>query len=265
MGSTGRSKGKWESKKKGDSVKVFASTDIGRCRESNQDCFYYSTESVGNLPNLFLVADGMGGHNAGDYASKCTVVHMVSLIDAELIRTPVQILHNVIRKVNRLLIEQAYMDASLRGMGTTLVAATIVRDELVVANIGDSRLYVIEDTIRQITKDHSYVEEMVRLGRMERGCEEYRKKKNIITRAIGANSTIQADYFHVPLQEDSQILICTDGLTNMVDDEAIRQIVQSDAPIEERGSRLIALANENGGMDNITVVLIDRKERDTSC
>ena len=105
----------------------------------------------------------------------------------------------------------------------------------------------------------------MRLGRMERGCEEYRKKKNIITRAIGANSTIQADYFHVPLQEDSQILICTDGLTNMVDDEAIHQIVQSDAPIEERGSRLIALANENGGMDNITVVLIDRKERDTSC
>lgn len=243
---------------KGDFVEAFADTDIGLCRSTNQDDFYCSIEPVGNLPNLFMVADGMGGHNGGDFASHCAIEGMTAMIRADLLKTPVQIFYNAIRRVNRILIEKSYLDVSLKGMGTTLVAATIVKDELVVANVGDSRLYVIEDGIKQITEDHSYVEEMVRKGRMERNSAEYLEKKNMITRAIGVHSTVHPDFFHVPLAEGSQILLCSDGLTNMVGDDLILQTLKRKESVKKKVNLLIELARENGGSDNITALLIDR-------
>lgn len=242
-------------------MRVFANTDIGRCRSSNQDCYYYSVEPVGNLPNLFLVADGMGGHNAGDYASRCTITHMVDYIAGDPVKSPVQIIYNAIRKARNLMTEESRKDDSLKGMGTTLVAAALSEDELLVANIGDSRLYIVQNGLQQITEDHSYVEEMVRKGRMERNSEEYIKKKNIITRAISADAYAQPDFFHVPLESVEQILICTDGLTNMVSDADIQRVLQTAWSVEEKGTRLMEMANENGGKDNITVLLIDRGER----
>lgn len=246
-------------------MKAFADTDIGLCRSTNQDDFYYSLEPVGNLPNLFMVADGMGGHNGGDIASHCTVETMVSMIRTELLKNPEQIFHNAIRKVNRIVLEKSRQDVILKGMGTTLVAATMTGDDLIVANVGDSRLYVIEEEIRQITQDHSYVEEMVRKGKMERGSKEYKEKKNMITRAIGVFSAVQPDYFHVSLTENSQVLLCTDGLTNMVEESVILQVVQSEDSVENKVKRLIELARENGGSDNITAMLIDRQGRNYSC
>ena len=143
-------------------------------------------------------------------------------------------------------------------MGTTLVAATIIDGRLYVANVGDSRLYIIgTDGIRQITRDHSLVAEMVRIG--EVGAKEAREHpdKNIITRAVGAGEEVEADFFEVELKKDDHILICTDGLTNMVEDEVICSIILRDAAIEESAGLLVKTANDNGGKDNITVMIIE--------
>ena len=143
-------------------MKTFSITDIGRLREMNQDYVYTSDTPVGALPNLFLVADGMGGHNAGDYASKFTVETVVSLIEESAGTDPRELLSDAITETNRRLIAQAESDPALFGMGTTLVALVVQGDRMLVANIGDSRLYVVnEKSIKQITEDHSYVQEMV--------------------------------------------------------------------------------------------------------
>ncbi len=246
-------------------MKAFADTDIGLCRSTNQDNFYYSLEPVGNLPNLFIVADGMGGHNGGDFASRYTIETMVSVIQTDLPKTPEQIFQNAYRRANRLVYDKSLQDISLKGMGTTLVAATVIGDELVAANVGDSRLYVIEDDIRQITMDHSYVEEMVRKGKMERGSREYKEKKNMITRAVGVFSAVQPDYFRVSLSEGSQILLCTDGLSNLVEEAVILRVLQTEDSVENKVKVLIELARKNGGSDNITAMLIDRQGRKCSC
>ncbi|MEG2871548.1 MAG: SpoIIE family protein phosphatase, partial [Clostridium sp.] len=146
----------------------------------------------------------------------------------------------------------------LAGMGTTLVAATIEDSTLYVANVGDSRLYLIErEGIRQVTKDHSFVEEMVSLGKMNRDSKEYKIKKNIITRAVGIDKKVDVDFFEVPLKRGDYILLCSDGLTNMVDNSAIFRMVLLPGALETKAKALVAMANQNGGKDNIAVVLID--------
>ena len=142
-------------------------------------------------------------------------------------------------------------------MGTTLVAATVIGRHLVVANIGDSRLYIINRDIRQITRDHSLVAEMVRIGEVPVSEARKHPDKNIITRAIGAGDDVDADFFEVDLNEGDRILICTDGLTNMVEDQDIRDIVLQNIPLEERVELLVRTANRNGGKDNITVMMIE--------
>lgn len=175
-------------------MKTFSLTDIGMCRKMNQDCFYTSELPVGNLPNLFLVADGMGGHNAGEYASRHTI-DTITRVALESPKTdPEWILEEAIQAANTALIEEAAADTSLWGMGTTVVAAVISEGWLYIANVGDSRLYIINDSIRQITRDHSYVEEMVRRGRIDRAEAREHPNKNIITRAVGAAREIEIDF-----------------------------------------------------------------------
>ena len=169
-------------------MKAYAVTDVGRTRDTNQDYFYYSSEPVGNLPNLYLVADGMGGHKAGDLASRFTVENVVRLVESyKDYRDPVTILAKAINEVNRMLIEKSKESEDYEGMGTTLVAATIDGDVLKVANVGDSRLYLIEKDILQITRDHSLVEEMVLRGQIDKEEARTHVNKNIITRAILQN------------------------------------------------------------------------------
>lgn len=146
-------------------MKTYSITDTGILREMNQDYFFASDEPVGNLPNLYIVADGMGGHKAGDYASRYTTQRIVASVSRSSGEEPVTILKEAITTANRLLITEAAEDEAKKGMGTTLVAATIIDGRLYVANVGDSRLYIIgTDGIRQITRDHSLVAEMVRIG-----------------------------------------------------------------------------------------------------
>lgn len=239
-------------------MKAFALTDTGRVRKINQDSLFACVDPVGPLSNLFIVADGMGGHKAGDYASRYLVDHLTAYIkESEDIGT-VSVLRAAVERVNRELREASITHEELSGMGTTLVAATVEQSTLYAANVGDSRLYLIEgEGIRQVTKDHSYVEEMVSLGQMNRGSREYREQKNIITRAVGVEKKVDVDFFEVPLKSGSYVLLCSDGLTNMVDNSDIFRLALLPGELKKKAEALIALANENGGKDNIAVVLID--------
>ncbi len=239
-------------------MRTFSMTHIGRRRDMNQDYMYTSTTPVGSLPNLFVVADGMGGHNAGEYASRFTVDKVVEVISQNGQQEPVAAMKEALTEANSQLLEEAGADPSKSGMGTTVVAATVIGDLLHVANIGDSRLYVIDhEAIRQITRDHSLVEEMVRLGEMDKAAAKVHPDKNIITRAIGVTRELAVDFFEVELRPEDMILLCSDGLTNMVEDEEIKEIVLEQKNIVEKAEKLINTANENGGKDNITVILIE--------
>lgn len=239
-------------------MKTFSMTDVGIRRESNQDYMYTSETAVGNLPNLFLLADGMGGHAAGDYASRFTVEKVVELVGKSTFTEPVAILKQAISEANALLLAEADKDVSRQGMGTTLVTATIIDNRMYVSNVGDSRLYVVSaDKMIQVTRDHSLVEEMVRLGEMDKEDAKVHPDKNIITRAVGVLPEVSADFFEVELEPGDMILMCSDGLTNMVRDEEIRQIILGQRDIVEKAEKLVETANKNGGRDNITVVLIE--------
>lgn len=239
-------------------MKSFAITDVGKRRELNEDYIYTSDKTVGSLSNLFIVADGMGGHNAGDYASRYTVEKVIETVEElENERDIEEIMQEAIYRANAYIYEKARTDIKLSGMGTTLVIASIKNQEVLVANIGDSRMYVINKNITQITKDHSLVEEMVTMGGLDKEAARNHPDKNIITRAIGVKEFVLADFFEVKLEKEDKILLCTDGLTNMLNDDEIHRIVQSNEDVETAAKALIAAANEKGGRDNIAVVLIE--------
>ena len=239
-------------------IKTFSITDIGKKRKLNQDYVYTSETPVGPLPNLFLVADGMGGHKAGDYASRCAIETIVDYIGRTGDVEPVGILEAAVARANEMVRYKASSDEAYNGMGTTLVAATIEGNRMRVANVGDSRLYVVGSrNINQITRDHSYVEEMVRMGEIRRDQARSHPDKNIITRAVGAEENIAVDFFDVTLQPGDIVLMCSDGLTNMIEDEEIRMILQGKRDLVEKAESLVNAANNNGGKDNIAVVLID--------
>ena len=241
-------------------LKTFSKTDIGRKRKINQDNVYTCEVPLGNLPNLFVVCDGMGGHKAGDFAS----AYAVKALEREVMlceeTEPVRIIREAIECANREIYEKAASEEQLRGMGTTAVVATIIDHTLIVANVGDSRLYIINDDIEQITKDHSLVEEMVRIGELDRSEAREHPDKNIITRALGVTENVEVDFFEVELKKGDIILMCSDGLTNMVEDEDIRRVVKAQRDVVQIVEELIKVANHNGGSDNIGVVIIEADE-----
>ena len=242
-------------------MEAYALTDTGRVRSMNQDYIYASPEKVGSLPDLFLVADGMGGHKAGDYASRFMVENLVVYLTHRHDGPCVTQIKEGIKTVNKALYEMSLEREEFQGMGCTLVAAVIEDGVLYAANIGDSRLYLILDgSIRQITRDHSYVEEMVAMGMMQRGSADYNRKKNIITRAAGIRPDIVPDFFEEELEQGDYILLCSDGLSNMVDNDTLCSIILSEGSLKEKAQRLIAEANERGGTDNIAVVLVKPEE-----
>ena len=238
-------------------MKACAMTDTGRVRSANQDYVFSSIEPMGVLPNLFLVADGMGGHQAGDYASRFIAENLVAHFKMTKDTGTVAVLKDGIEKVNQLLYQESKKKPELNGMGTTLVAAVVEDSTMYVANVGDSRLYLIRNQLKQITRDHSYVEELVSLGQLERGSKDYREKKNIITRAVGTEDKLEIDFFEVSLEPGDYILLCSDGLSNMLEDAEIEEIICSELELPEKAEKLITVANDNGGKDNIAVVLIE--------
>ena len=237
-------------------MQACALTDIGRRRHINQDFIFESTKPVGAFPNLFILADGMGGHKAGDYASKYLVETMVGYVSKTTVNDPVRVMNNALKLSNTMIYHKSMEEEELSGMGSTIVAAVIEDDVMTVCNVGDSRLYLIRDDITQVTRDHSYVQEMIDKGMMERGSEEYYKKKKYLTRAVGSEESVRADYFEVELMDGDYILLCSDGLTNMVDDDRLLSLISGNGSLEYKARKLIADANEGGGLDNIAVILI---------
>ena len=239
-------------------MEACALTDVGQKRSMNQDFIYASTEPIGSLENLFIVADGMGGHQAGDFASRFVVENLVRFFETPYPDRDVHgILKEGIRKVNRELYKRACETPELSGTGSTLVMATIKGNVLYVANIGDSRLYLLRGELEQITKDHSYVEELVALGKLKRGSRDYLEQKNIITRAVGVSDEVDTDLFALKLKSGDQILMCSDGLSNMVDELEIEYIIRSEDSAQARVKALVDAANRSGGLDNISVILIE--------
>ena len=238
-------------------MEAFALTDVGIERKINQDYVYFTLKQTGHLPNLFIVADGMGGHKAGDVASRYTVDEFVSLIENATEKDDITVISEAVTKVNTMLLEKAKESPDYTGMGTTLVVATIKDEMLRVANVGDSRLYVIgTDGIRQITRDHSLVEEMVSMGEIDR--KEARTHHNYIIR-----HKFYAKHFRFNITVSTYSscnnifpFMCSDGLTNMIEDEDIFKIVKQNLPLDKTAETLVDTANSNGGKDNISVILI---------
>jgi protein phosphatase len=238
-------------------MKTFSKTDVGVIRDVNQDYVYVSCVPVGNLPNLLVVADGMGGHRAGEYASQYAVETVKQTLAMCEQQEPEAMLKQAIATANEKLLEQANQNERLKGMGTTLIVATVIDKTLYFANVGDSRLYLLNESIKQLSKDHSLVQEMVRLGGINPEDAKHHPDKNIITRAVGAKEKIEVDFYEYRLKKGDIILMCTDGLTNMVEDEEILHIVKSSRDVVETVERLIERANDNGGSDNIGIVVAE--------
>ncbi len=235
----------------------YSLTDVGRKRGSNQDYVFTSDIPLGALPCLYIIADGMGGHLAGEFASKYSVDTVVNYIDESAQSDPTDLFDGAFHYANDEILRLAQEDEERRGMGTTLIAATIIENRLYVSNVGDSRLYIIGNHMSQITTDHSLVGEMVRTGSITLEDARVHPNRNVITRAIGAEKTLLVDHEEIPVAEDDLILLCTDGLTTMLDDATIEGILSRAGALEDKVTALIAAANEAGGRDNISVILID--------
>ena len=240
-------------------------SDRGMRRNLNEDTYVCDPDRM-----IFLVADGMGGENYGEVASRLAADFFVELITPFLLDDDVTIpfeisedgdhfsgaMHHAVQGANEAVYAYASEHPSHKGMGSTLTATVIMGDALHIGHIGDSRLYRIQsDKIQQITKDHTKVQEMVEKNLLTPDEARKHPQKNIITRCVGRKKRLQADVFQVDYSDDDIYLICSDGLNDMVEDESILQIVQASQTLDAAAARLVETANQNGGRDNITVVL----------
>lgn len=241
-------------------MRITAKTDIGLMRSNNQDS--YSAGELSNGVAWAVVCDGMGGAAGGNIASSVAVKMISQSIDEGYRKgmKPSSIrnmLESAVYSANAYLYDMSVKDSSLSGMGTTCVAALVVDSTVYISNIGDSRAYIITDNtdLRQITRDHSMVQDLVENGSITKDQAKNYPGKNIITRALGVESEVSADYYEETLSDNDILLICTDGLSNFVSEEEILELT-SDGKFFEYAERLVEHANANGGGDNITVVSI---------
>lgn len=254
----------------------YGKTDVGRKRLVNQDTF--SAIEMKNGCFVAVVCDGMGGAAGGSIASSIAkdifLTELERMLDAYL-KAPAldgapgvaipRILRQAVCACNAFTHELSLRDPGLKGMGTTLVAALIYENVLYACNVGDSRLYSFsKNGVRQITKDHSYVQQLVDSGRITVSEARSNENKNIITKAVGVDEQVEADSFAVPLEEGTRqyFLLCSDGLSNLLEEKDMEKIIlqpEELLSIEKKVECLIELANERGGNDNITAYLIDSK------
>src|SRR5437667_3317792 len=245
-------------------VKAYGLTDVGRQRQHNEDTFL-----VEKTANLFLVADGMGGHAAGEIASRIAVDSISEFIlhskedDGtwphaydEHYRRSTNKLMAAVRMANTRVLEAMRKDARLRGMGTTVVACLADEDMMAFAHVGDSRAYLIRDgQLSRITNDHSWVFEQVQAGMLTEAEAEKHPLRNVITRALGGALSVNPDATEVETRKGDVYLLCSDGLTGMVpEDEILRLVTENDNDLQKACEQLIETANERGGLDNVTAI-----------
>lgn len=237
-------------------MEIGVKTDIGRVRNNNQDAYYV------NYP-LFIIADGMGGHKAGEVASSMAI----EIIGNDFENNPIDLpyedeliinrIEDSISKANREIYHNSIEDEDYFGMGTTITLAYITEDKIFVGHVGDSRAYIYrQNALSQITEDHSLVEELIKNGSISKEEAKLHPQRNIITRAVGTSQQIDVDITIIAKEKDDILLLCTDGLTNMIDEDEIQKIIMLHEDIQTVCDKLVKLSNDNGGFDNITVMAI---------
>lgn len=231
-------------------------SDIGLVRKNNEDAFFIDTNRVGKLSNLLIVADGMGGHNCGEVASSKAIDSFVDNIRKSSETDILDTLTSSTLVANNSVYNLSLEDNKYTGMGTTFTVCSVLDGKGYVSHVGDSRLYIInKDGIKQITTDHTYVNEMLKAGEITKEEARIHPRRNVLTKALGVTDYLEIDGFIFEIDEDDIILMCSDGLNNMVRDEEIYDIVNSSSDLLENVEKLISTANDNGGVDNITVIL----------
>lgn len=237
----------------------FASSDIGKAREINQD--YYSIPKPEDSLQLFILADGMGGYNGGEIASSLATASAKSYIENNFDKIEhnkeaiLELIKNAIEYANMVVFEKSKQEPNLEGMGTTLDICFIYNNKVYVGHVGDSRIYRIRgEIIRKLTKDHSYVQQLVEDGKITREEAEHHPKKNMLLKALGCTAMVEPDLRARNIETGDILLMCSDGLTNMVEEKEIYRVVRENP--ETAAQVLVELANVAGGYDNITVVII---------
>lgn len=252
-------------------MKAIYLTDKGRVRPHNEDSVCVLKNQHSQI--LSIVADGMGGHLAGDVASDMTITQFknrwekaAKMTTAEMAETW---LKENIDEVNRLLLEHAKKNPECNGMGTTFVGVICTEHFATISHIGDSRCYIFNNNgFSQVTEDHSLVNELVKSGQITKKDAEHHPRKNILLRALGTEETVKADYKTINLEKNDLLLLCSDGLSNKVQEDEIKEVLLSKSSLREKAEELIHRANENGGEDNISIVLyqhVPEEESDPDC
>lgn len=240
-------------------IKAYAKSDLGKVREMNQD-YYYISNSLDEV-QLYLLADGMGGYNGGKIASKLAVQTAKNYIENNFKEIEkdrdsiIQLLGSSMEYANMVVYEKSKENAELQGMGTTLEICLIYNNKVYIGHVGDSRIYRIrKGFIRKLTQDHSYVQKLVADGTITKEEAAHHPQKNMLMKALGCNAFVEPDVMVKGFLKDDILIMCSDGLTNMVDQETIYKLASKN--IEQAPKDLVELANNNGGYDNITVVVI---------
>ncbi len=232
-------------------------TDRGLKRQLNEDNCNVLVGYPG-IPACFVIADGMGGHKCGEVASKQAVDSVCNLLlKADWEKENIsEMLSDIIVKVNDEIYNFSLLDEATQGMGTTLIITVLKNRKLYIGHVGDSRVYIIrEDSIEKVTWDHSFIEELVKNGSITKDEAVNHPKKNLITRAVGYELGLQVDTYEIDLKDNDIILLCTDGLTNMLTEEEILDIIKNNEEPQDACDTLIQKANNNGGEDNTTVIV----------
>ncbi|MGB5824164.1 MAG: Stp1/IreP family PP2C-type Ser/Thr phosphatase [Proteocatella sp.] len=246
-------------------MEYYLKSHVGKVRSNNEDF-------IGHFPlcdtvHIFVVSDGMGGHNKGEIASRIATTTVISAMENQKsqienflkngeMQKNMNLLVNSIKMANQAVYEESEKE-DFFGMGTTMGTALIADERLMVANVGDSRCYLMRNKkINQLTKDNSFVQELVESGIITSEEATTHSQKNVITRAIGTDCDIKVDTYEFELEDEDIVMLCSDGLTNMIKDEELLKILSSTVTLEEKANILIDRALENGGLDNISLICI---------
>lgn len=241
-------------------MKAVFLSDRGKIRTHNEDNGGVLVNQAGIY--LAFVADGMGGHRAGDVASSLTLKKLKEYWDdTDSFSTPESIEEWFIEHINRLnqyIFEEAGKNPECQGMGTTIVAAIVTEQFATIANVGDSRCYILNDEgFKQLTEDHSLVNELVKTGQISKEDAENHPRKNVLLRALGTEPSVEIDIKTITFEEGNYLLLCSDGLSNKLSNQEMEQILLKDCPINEKAQEMIDLANQYGGEDNITLIILE--------
>ena len=239
----------------------FGRTDLGSVRQNNEDAIFVSNKNIGGLENLYIISDGMGGHNAGEVASSKAIEFFVEKIkehEAEIADDDlIQVMSEAVRHANRSVHDIAAQNLEMAGMGTTFTAVTFRGKKGYVVHIGDSRAYALKpQMMKQITTDHTYVNDLVRAEIISDEQARTHHLRNVITRAVGSEAECEVDAYTFDVEQGDKFLLCSDGLTTMLEDSEIEMVVATSPDFEQVTTKLISLANAQGGVDNISVILV---------